>query len=60
MEQLLIIVSMLALGLSLCLFITGILYDGLNNAFKNKYTKIAGILFLAYIITFVPYIIIAN
>ncbi len=60
MEQILFIMSMAALGLSFCIFLLGVLNNGINNLFKTKYAKASGILFLAYIVTFAPYIIISN
>lgn len=60
MEQLLFIVSMSALGLCFCVFILGIFNHGLRNLFESKYTKVSALLFVIYILTFIPYLIISS
>lgn len=60
MEEMLFIVAMVALGLCFCVFILGIFNNGLNNLFKSKYAKVSILLFIVYILTFVPYIIVSN
>lgn len=60
MEQTLFIVAIGALGLCFCIFILGIFNNGFKDLFKSKHAKVSIILFIVYVLTFVPYIIISN
>ncbi|MBM7541817.1 hypothetical protein [Amphibacillus cookii] len=60
MEAFLFIVSILCLGLSFAVLISGIFKHNVKDVFKTKYAKVSVLLLIIYIVIFIAYLIIAN